>query len=94
MAIYTESIKFWKKWAYTYILSYITLLIYIVSDYTASNTLAYRETKLLDKLLDNYDKRVIPQRNASHAVSMSLGLHLLNLVELVRIAWTCIMQSF
>lgn len=40
------------------------------------------QTRLLNTLLTNYDKRILPQHNTSDPVPLSLGLRLLNLVEL------------
>ena len=45
------------------------------------------QTRLLDQLLGKYDKRILPQHNASDPVPLSLGMRLLNLVELVSIPW-------
>lgn len=40
------------------------------------------QTRLLDTLLSKYDKRILPQHNTSAPVPLSLGVRLLNLVEL------------
>ena len=41
------------------------------------------QTRLLDTLLTKYDKRILPQHNVSDPVPLSIGIRLLNLVELV-----------
>lgn len=40
------------------------------------------QTRLLDTLLTKYDKRILPQHNVSDPVPLSIGIRLLNLVEL------------
>ena len=51
-----------------------------------SESLLDVQSKLLDALLGKYDKRILPQHNASDPVPLSIGIRLLNLVELVSIA--------
>ena len=43
------------------------------------------QTRLVRKLFEDYDRRVIPQFNESTPVSLSVGIDLLSLVDLVGI---------
>ncbi|KAL4233336.1 Neurotransmitter-gated ion-channel transmembrane region [Mactra antiquata] len=47
-----------------------------------TDTIVYAKSSLLRTLLKDYDKRILPQFNTSVPVNLSIGIRLINLVEL------------
>ena len=57
--------------------------IHLLSFIGRGENLMEVQSRLMDTLLTKYDKRILPQHNVSDPVPLSVGIRLLNLVELV-----------